>query len=327
MKNLLLLFGGGSTEHDISKVTCEFLEKKIDSEKFKIFKVEIKKDGLWLYNDEKVFIDFDRNLKTSHGNIVKIDLCVPAIHGYPAETGDLQSFLKMINIPFFGVESEPSSICFNKVLTKLWLDAQGFPTTPFIFIKDTKSESLKECKVFFKKYKKIFIKASNQGSSIGCYPVSNEDEIENTLHEAFKFSDYVLVESFIDGRELEVSVFEYDSKVMASSPGEINCPDTFYDYNQKYAKNSLTQIDIKAIDLSDAKAKEISDMAISVFNNLKLKDLSRIDFFLEGDKILINEINTFPGMTPISLFPQMLEATGIKFEDFINQRLVSLIRF
>jgi D-alanine-D-alanine ligase len=327
MKNLLLLFGGGSTEHDISKVTCEFLEKKINTEKFKIFKVEIKKDGLWLFNDERVFIDFEKNLKNSRGEIAKIDLCLPAIHGYPAETGDLQSFLKMIDIPFFGVESEPSSICFNKVLTKLWLNAQGFPTTPFIFLKDAKSEALKECRAFYKIHKKIFIKASNQGSSIGCYPVNSEDEIENTLIEAFKFSEYVLVESFISGRELEVSVFEYDSKVIASSPGEINCPDTFYDYNQKYAENSHTQIDIKAKNLSKTKAKELSDMAIAVFNSLKLRDLSRVDFFLAGDKILINEINTFPGMTPISLFPQMLEATGIKFEDFINQRLESLIRF
>ncbi len=327
MKNLLLLFGGGSTEHDISKITCDYLETKIDSKKFNIFKVEIKSDGHWLLDGRAVNIDFDKNLNDSNGKIAAIDLCLPAIHGYPAETGNLQSFLQMINLPFFGVESEPSSICFNKVLTKLWLDAQGFPTTPFIFLKDSSDESVKKCKEFFKNHGKIFIKASNQGSSIGCYPVNREQEIENTLKEAFKFSRYVLIESFVIGRELEVSVFEYNGEILSSGPGEIICPDAFYDYNQKYAKSSHTHVDVEAKNLTKEKAQELSKMAINVFESLKLKDLSRVDFFLEGENILINEINTFPGMTPISLFPQMLEATGIKFENFINQRLENLIRF
>jgi D-alanine-D-alanine ligase len=324
MQNLLLLFGGGSSEHKISKITCDYLEKQIDKTKFNIFKVEMLNENQWLYENDNVSLNFDRTLSTDGKVLTTIDLALPCIHGYPAETGDIQSFFKLIKLPFFGVGSEASKICFNKVLTKTWLEKSGFNTAPFIFIENSGPESLKRAEAFLEEHGHIFIKASNQGSSIGCYSAKTKSELSKNLNEAFNFSNYVLIESFVKGRELEVSVFEYDNGLHATAPGEIVCPSEFYDFEQKYDEGSNTEIHIKAPGISEDLTNQIITTAIEVFKNFNLKDLSRIDFFLTNDeRIFINEINTFPGMTPISLFPQMIEQSGMKFSDYINERLLN----
>jgi D-alanine-D-alanine ligase len=325
MKNLLLIFGGGSSEHKISEITCGYLEQQIDKTKFNIFKVEMVKDSLWTYDGDEVVLNFDRTLSSKTQTIAKMDIALPCIHGYPAETGDIQSYFSLINLPFFGVNSEASKICFNKVLTKAWLEKSGYPTAPFIFVKDQSKESLKRANEFLSKHNHIFVKASNQGSSVGCYSVKTSLDLETSLTEAFKFSDYVLIEAFINGRELEVSTFEYKNELHATDPGEIVCPTEFYNFEQKYDKGSMTEIHISAPDIQEQTKAAIKNMAKEIFRNFNLKDLSRIDFFLTpGNEILINEINTFPGMTPISLFPQMIEHSGIEFCDYINERLLNI---
>lgn len=323
MKNLLLLYGGGSNEHDISKITCSYLKSQIDTKKYNVFVVEMSSGNEWLYEDQQVELDFKKNLKQQSVIIAKIDIVIPCIHGYPAESGDLQSYFKLINLPFLGVESESSKICFNKALTKLWLQSQKLPTAPFIFINN--KENLDKALDFLKLYKKVFIKSSNQGSSIGCYSAESENQLKTSIKEAFSFSKYVLIEPFIHAREVEVAVFEYQNKIHTSFPGEILCPEDFYDYKQKYAKESKTQIDIRANNITPEIVNKLQELSLEVFTSFGLKDLSRIDFFLTQDgEIFINEINTFPGMTPISLFPQMIEMMGVKFKDFIKDRLDSL---
>jgi D-alanine-D-alanine ligase len=324
MKNLLLLFGGGSSEHKISQITCDFLEEQIDKKEFNIFKVEMISENQWLYCEEEVSLNFDRSLRTRSECIATIDLALPCIHGYPAETGDIQSFFKLIKLPFFGVGSEASKICFNKVLTKTWLEKAGFTTAPFLFLGDASEQSLAKAEEFRKNYNHVFIKASNQGSSIGCYSAKTYTELEDSLKQAFKFSQYVLIESFIKGRELEVSVFEFKNQLHATPPGEIVCPVDFYNFEQKYDKSSKTQIHVMAPNITDETSNTLKRLAKEIFKNFNLKDLCRVDFFLKEDgTIFINEINTFPGMTPISLFPQMMELSGTKFYDFINDRLLN----
>lgn len=327
MTNLLLLFGGGSSEHEISRITCSYIESQIDKSLFNIFKVEIAEDAKWIYEGHDVSISFDHLLRSSAQEIAKIDLVLPCIHGYPAETGDLQSFLKIINLPFFGVEAEASKICFNKVLTKLWFEKSALPTAPFLFLESLVEENVFKVTNFLNDHKHIFIKASNQGSSIGCFSVKSKEGVRSSLEKAFRYSSYVLVEAFVEARELEVSVFEYKKKLYTTPPGEIICPSEseFYDYEQKYAKDSKTQIHIVASNISKEQQDQMQNLAKKVFKNLKLKDLSRVDFFLTKDgEVLLNEINTFPGMTPISLFPQMLEKSGVKFSNYINERLSNI---
>lgn len=324
-KNLLLICGGGSTEHDVSIVSANYLRSQIDENIYNIIEIEINKDFKWIHRGEELILDFSGNLTFADKSQIKVDVVVPCIHGYPGETGDLQSYLEMINIPYFGCSSESSKICFNKIITKLWLDKVGIETTPFIALTDSSKESLDKVKSFFDEYGSLFVKASNQGSSIGCYPLQKVDTIEAVISSAFKLSDFVLVEQELKGRELEVSAFEFKGEVHATSPGEIVCPSKFYSFEEKYKDSSDTKTFVEAKNLTADQKSTIHEMAISAFKTLKLKDLSRIDFFLtDSGHILINEINTMPGMTPISMFPKMMENYGIKFSDYMTERLSHL---
>jgi D-alanine-D-alanine ligase len=324
-KNLLLIFGGGSSEHDVSIISADFLRSQINHNIFNIIDIEINKNFEWIHKGEKLVFDTNGNITLSDKTIIKVDSVVPCIHGYPGETGDLQSLLEMTNIPYFGNTSESSKICFNKIITKLWLDKVGIETTPFLALTDSSKESLEKVDSFFDEYGSLFVKASNQGSSVGCYPLHDKKLIKEILEKAFELSDYVLVEQELKGRELEVSVFDYQGKVHATAPGEIICPSKFYSFDEKYKESSDTKTYVEAKDLSEIQISTIKKMAISAFKTLKLKDLARIDFFLtDSGFILINEINTFPGMTPISMFPKMMENYGIKFSDYIAERLTQL---
>lgn len=321
-KNVVLVFGGGSSEHEISKVSASYLKSTINKDDFNILQIEISKDFEWFEGSKQVELNFDGKLVYHDGKRIKVDYLLPCIHGYPGETGDLQSYLEMIKIKFLGNKSEASKICFNKILTKLWLDKIGVPTTDFITLNSLTDESVKSVKDFLNKHSKIFIKASSQGSSVGCYPLSDETKIHEVLKKAFEFSDFVLVEKNVVARELEVATFEYKGKLHITNPGEIVSPDSFYSFEEKYDSKSKTVTHVEAKDLTSNDIEKIKEFAKIAFTSLKLRDLSRIDFFLTSDgEILLNEINTFPGLTPISMFPKMMENYGVQFKDYIADRI------
>lgn len=324
-KNILLLSGGGGTEHDVSLVSAAFIKKNIDSSRFHLIDVTIDKNFKWTdSSNNTVELDFQGNLKTEN-EILPIKAVIPCIHGFPGETGDIQSFLEMIGVNYLGANSEASRICFNKITTKLWLDRLGVKNTPFILCTDLSQENIERAKDFFEEHGGLFIKASNQGSSVGCYPVNEKEDIEKYLIEAFQYSPFVLIEKKVNARELEVSVFEYNEKIHITNPGEILVPSKFYSYAEKYDAKSHTKTEVVAQNLSQEQISEIKKMAFESFKFLKLRHLSRVDFFLCDDgEIYLNEINTFPGMTPISMFPQMMENAGIKFQHFLNQTLEKL---
>lgn len=329
-KNLLLLAGGGSSEHEISLKSAEYLKQQIDSEAFNIYYVVIDSNFMWneeKYGDCQLNQNQHLSFASEENSPIKIDCVLPCIHGYPGETGDIQSYLELINIPYLGTNSEASKICFNKVSTKLWLENYSIATTPFTFIDEVSSENLNIAQEFFKVHKEVFIKASNQGSSVGCYHCNNADELESLLEKAFQFSHYVLIEKKIIGRELEVAVYQdLNGKIRASWPGEILTNGNFYDYEEKYSTTSTTKVDVKA-KLSNELVSQIQSTAIRAFKKLNLSDIARIDFFLTQEGLLyINEINTFPGHTDISLFPKMVEGSGDKYSTILNQILRSLCK-
>ncbi|MBG60227.1 MAG: D-alanine--D-alanine ligase [Halobacteriovoraceae bacterium] len=324
MKNLLLLKGGGGQEHDVSLVTANYLGSVIDNTRFRIFEVEVDQEFTWSVDGEKVELNFHKELLFSNsGKKEKIDVCVPCFHGYPGETGHIQAFFEMIKLPYLGCGYEASAICFNKVLTKLWLEKASIPVTPFIIANDSSEETLEKVSSFFDEQGSIFIKASNQGSSVGCYPVDKKSEIKKFLKEAFNFSNFVIVEKKIVPRELEISVFEHKGEVIATSPSEIICPDKFYSYEEKYSQKSKTQTNLNP-DLDPQITKTIQEFARMAFINLKLAQFCRMDFFVVGEQVYLNEINTFPGMTPISLFPKMIENYGLSYPQVLNDQLESL---
>ncbi len=310
MKNILLLSGGKNTEHEISLKSADFIKSSIDSSRFNVHQLVMDKDGSW--PSELELTNLQKN---------EIDVVIPCLHGNPGENGKIQSYFEMINIPFLGCEAETSEICFNKAMTKLWLKDINIPHCEFEII-NTLSENDKEKSTkFYDKYQDIFVKATNQGSSVGCYHVTKKSELISSIEKALSYSPYVILERTVKGREFEISLFEYNGEIHITKPGEILCPEGFYSYEQKYDKDSKTGISLEASEISEANIQLITKYCRQIQNTFKIRHMSRVDFFIENDKILINEINTFPGHTAISLFPMMMENYGVKYSDFINFHL------
>lgn len=321
-KNILLLCGGGGTEHEISLVSSKYIEKTLnDIGIYNVIKVEIGKDKIFrkLKSDdsygETVEMNFKRQLVGQKAE--DIHIVVPCIHGPPGETGEIQTFFELIGLPYIGCGPEASLISFNKVTSKLWYNALDIPNTPFEFL--TSMEDSKKAHNLFDRFGKVFVKAASQGSSVGCYQVFKKDELDGALLKAFQYSSYVLVEKMVNARELEISTYEYDGKIIATIPGEIKCPGKFYSYEEKYDPNSKTTTEIVAPNLTKDAVEKMRMLAIKAFTHLKLRHLSRIDFFYTDEgEIFLNEINTFPGMTPISMFPKMMENNGHSFNKFFK---------
>lgn len=326
-KNILLLCGGSGTEHEVSLVSAKFFESVLkEIGLYNVIKVEMGKPKstdktMRLMNADgthgsDVEINFKRELI---GDNFKYDLhfVIPCIHGPPGETGEIQTFFELINLPYMGCGPEASINCFNKVTNKLWLNAIGIPNTPFEFL--TSIDDAKKAHALFDKHGKIFVKAASQGSSVGCYQVFKKEELDAALKNAFKYSEYVLVEKMVTARELEISTYEFDGKIHSSVPGEINCPTAFYSYEEKYNPESKTTTEVVAPGLSKDTVEKMRDYATRSFKALKLRHLSRIDFFYTTDgEIYLNEINTFPGSTPISMFPKMMENNGHRYIDYLK---------
>jgi D-alanine-D-alanine ligase len=326
-KNIVLAMGGGSDEHEVSLRSAEYIATQIDTEYFNLYQLELTKNKKWMMQGQEVSIGFDRIIRGKDIEL-SIDAVIPCFHGYPGETGDIQSFFEMIELPYIGCTSETSRICFNKVLTKLWMSENAIPNTPFKFVTELSEKTLNDIEDFFDREGPLFIKASNQGSSVGCYPTPLKKDIKSNIESAFRFSPYVVIEKMVDGRELEVSAYEYEGEVQISRPGEILCSgDKFYSYDEKYSQKSQTTTHVVAQNISEADVERIRKIARDAFRILKLRHLTRIDFFLCHDgTIYLNEPNTFPGMTEISLFPQMMEENGHKFKDFLTATLNSIIK-
>ncbi len=296
---------------------------------FNTIKIEIDKQGQWIDSSGKRYLldgkRFLRAFAQDGDPGILIDVAIPCIHGYPGETGDLQSYFEMINLPYFGCNSETSKMCFNKITTKMWASALGVANTPYIFISEDSEENILKVIEFQKLHGDVVVKASNQGSSVGCYMVTAGQDIRSVLKDAFSLSPFVLIEKRLRPRELEVSVYEYDEKLQVSYPGEIVTPSsTFYSYEEKYSAASESKTYIRAENVKEEHVKTITEYATKLYYGLKIRHLSRIDFFLDGDVVYLNEINTFPGSTSISMFPKMLEANGHSFKEFLAQRISEL---
>jgi D-alanine-D-alanine ligase len=328
-KNVLLLCGGGGTEHEVSLVSVKYVKECLSTlSNINLKTIEITKNGQWLDESGKKFLldakGYLRSFEQDGDPGIKMDFAIPCIHGYPGETGDIQSYFEMIGLPYLGCNSETSKLCFNKISTKLWASALGVKNTPYLFLSDMNEKNLQEAQNFHQAEGDVVVKASNQGSSVGCYLVEKNQDIHKAIQEAFSLSPFVLIEKRLRPRELEVSVYEFNGKLQISYPGEINCPSQFYSYEEKYSKVSQTTTEVKAPNLNASTVTLITEYSTKLYSGLKLRHLSRIDYFLDGGEVYLNEINTFPGLTPISMFPKMMEANGHSFKEFLSQHLSNL---
>ncbi|WP_194437693.1 D-alanine--D-alanine ligase [Vibrio fluminensis] len=326
--SILLLCGGGSSEHEVSLVSANYLQSQLElTPEFDVIRVEMKKDGWFTEQGELALLDTNAGQLNFAGNNLHIDFVIPCIHGFPGETGDIQSMLELSGIPYLGCRAEASTNSFNKITSKLWYDALGIPNTPYLFLSENNQEAYQRTAKAMEEWGSVFVKAACQGSSVGCYKVTEIAQLQKAIDDAFTYSNQVLVEKAVKPRELEVAAYEYQGELVLTLPGEVKAPeDTFYSYEEKYAATSHSTTDIVAQNLSEQQLETIRVNAEKVFKQMKLRHLSRIDFFLTSEgNIYLNEVNTFPGMTPISMFPKMLENHGHKFHEFLADCVKSSI--
>ncbi|WP_025553964.1 D-alanine--D-alanine ligase [Vibrio parahaemolyticus] len=321
IKNILLLCGGGSSEHEISLLSANFVEQQLNLiQNAKVTRVEIKNEGWVTDQGELVYLDLNTKKLCSNESNQTIDFIVPCIHGFPGETGDIQSLFEIAGIPYLGCGPEASSNSFNKITSKLWYDALDIPNTPYLFLTRNDEHAHRQAEQAFEKWGKVFVKAARQGSSVGCYSVTEKQAIAKAVNDAFGYSDQVLVEKAVKPRELEVAAYEMNGELHITKPGEVIAPDgAFYSYDEKYSSSSHSLTEVEAKNLTQEQIDKIRHASETVFKQMNLRHLSRIDFFLtEDNEIYLNEVNTFPGMTPISMFPKMLKNNGHKFHEFLE---------
>lgn len=345
---VLCMFGGESTEYEVSLNSAYSILSNIDRNEFDVLTLGITKDGRWLYYDGDIDSIKDdtwhkknarsamlcpdsgsssllvKNDTGDYTHLAHIDVIFPIMHGAHSEDGTLQGLFEISGIPYVGPGCLSSAVAMDKVFTKLVLNNRNIPQAKFAyFTRDEISASPTRCieeaeKIF--DYP-VFVKPANAGSSIGTGKAESQNALRDALLFASKFDTKVIVEEYIKGKEIEVAVMGNDS-IVVSSCGEIDPGSDYYDYDTKY-KTSTSSAHIPARIPSDT-AQKIRDLAGTIYKALDCKGLSRVDFFVCDDgRVVFNEINTLPGFTNISMYPKLFMHEGLEYGEIIT-RLIKL---
>lgn len=337
-----VIFGGKSAEHEVSLQSAKNIVDAIDKEKFEVTLLGIDKQGKWYINDASSYLLNAENpalISLNHSNknvalilgqesqqliaadnaaaLAQLDVIFPIVHGTLGEDGSLQGLLRMANIPFVGSGVVGSAVSMDKDITKRLLRDAGLNIAPFITLTRGNKDSYCFEKITEKLGLPLFIKPANQGSSVGVSKVRNAAEYEQAVALAFNFDHKVLVESAIVGREIECAVMGNDNP-QASLCGEVVISDEFYSYDTKYINETGAQVIIPAA-IDSAASDNIRTVALAAFRALECCGMARVDVFLTPDNhVIINEINTLPGFTNISMYPKLWRATGVGSTELIT---------
>jgi D-alanine-D-alanine ligase len=341
-----IIFGGKSAEHEVSLQSAKNVYDAIDRSRFEPVLIGIDKNGSWRSMGDSLSLlntgDPRRISLNSSGEPValppasagllsgangpKLDVIFPILHGPLGEDGTVQGLLKLADVPFVGSGVLGSAVSMDKdVMKRLFRDA-GLPIGKFLtFRSREKLPSFAEIEAALGSpalHSPFFVKPANMGSSVGINKVRNEAEYANAAREAFKYDVKIIIEEFIPGREIECAVLGNENPI-ASIPGEVIPTHEFYSYDAKYIDENGARLEIPA-KLDSECQRRIQELSIKAFNILCCEGLSRVDFFLkENGEALINEINTMPGFTKISMYPKLWEASGIGYTELIS-RLIEL---
>lgn len=311
MKKVLLLYGGNSSEHDISIISAKSIVKNIDINKFDLTPVYIDKNNKWFLSNKNNLSKKEKEINNIIQFIQEFDVVFPIIHGTNGEDGKLQGFLDLFNIKYVGSSCLASACGMDKEISKIIFNELNINQVPYITIdKNYDLNNIKEVIDY-----PMIIKPANGGSSIGISKANNDKELNKAIKEALKYDNKIIIEKFIKTRELEVAIMEDNDKLIISNVGEIVSCNSFYDFKAKYKKKS--ELIIPA-NINDEVINKIKEFAKKIFYKFNLKDLVRVDFFLENDNLYINEINTIPGFTEISMFPKLIMDMGYKYTDIIS---------
>lgn len=343
-KTVLVLFGGQSSEHEISCVSVQTVIEHMNTEKYAPVLIGITKQGEWLkaesiseikdnrwYNSstkavllpdsaEKSVLIFDKNTKELKDKI-KIDLAFPVLHGLKGEDGTIQGLFELAGIPYVGCGVLASCVSMDKIYTKIIVDTLGIRQAAYVPVFRDDLENMEKIfeRIEAELSYPVFVKPSNAGSSVGVSKAENREQLRAALLLANENDRKILVEETIIGREIECAVLGKAGKVKASGVGEILSASSFYDYEAKYhSPQSQTVLDPN---LPEGKAEEIAECAKKIFTAVDGFGLSRVDFFLTRDsnEVVFNEINTMPGFTGISMYPMLWERKGMGKDELIEE--------
>lgn len=337
MKKLGVIFGGMSTESEVSIKSAEGVLKNLDRKKYEVYAIYIDKSGNWYkyigkQDGNEINFKYMQKINNIIEYIKQLDVVFPVLHGLYGEDGTIQGLLELSKVPYVGCKVLASSIGINKAYTKIIFEKAGLKQAKYKYIKKEKEayiyvdEYLREEKVTIDEICEnvcqelrfpMFVKPSNSGSSVGVNKVENIQQLKESIIEAEQYDAKILIEEGIDGKEVECAILQ-DKEVIASCVGEIKSAEEFYTYIAKYImQESKTLI---PAEITKQQETEIRNQAIRAFKAIDGKGLSRVDFFIENvtGEIYINEINTLPGFTTISMYPQLFENSGIEYSKLLD---------
>ena len=321
-----LIYGGVSTEHEVSISSYESIVNNINKDKYDITSFYISKDGTW-FTDGKRTKDVFNSLK-------EMDCVFPILHGKNGEDGNIAGMLEIIGVSYVGCKTLSSAICMDKVITKKLLEKANISVAKYMFIKKLNDnfywvqdnydyvlldKEILDLSVSTILNYPVVVKPSRSGSSVGVSVANDYLELENAINEASIYDEKILIEEFIDGKELEVAVLG-NNDLTVSNIGNIIPDEIVYSYNSKYKGNSKT---IVLNTIEKKLESKIKNIVLTTYKVLDCSGLARVDLFLTGNEVLVNEVNTMPGFTSISMYPKLMESINISYTDLID-RLISL---
>jgi len=331
---LVMLFGGQSAEHEVSLVTARHVLAATDAERYDISPVAIGKDGRWvLAHDAALALAagpdaLPEGLPTTGeptepaGALAQADdervVVFPLLHGPLGEDGTVQGLLELAGVPYVGCGVLASALAMDKAMAKEVFAAKGIPQARHVSLLEREVDAAAIDRLEIELGYPMFVKPANMGSSVGVSKAHDRAELTGAIELALRYDESLVIEETIDGREIECAVLgNLDPR--ASMPGEIRPGAEFYDYADKY-QSGTAELIIPA-DLSPEVTTELRAMAVKAFRALGCEGMARVDFFYEEGRrgLLVNEINTIPGFTPISMYPKMWEATGLAYPDLIDE--------
>ena len=332
MIKLGIIYGGISTEHDVSEMSAKSVIENLDKEKYEVHKIYINEYGKWFEEDN----DKKEEIYNLVWTLKDLDVVFPVLHGIGGEDGTIQGMLEMLKVPYVGCGVLSSSIGMDKVYTKIIFEKAGIQETPYIYIKKHEDkymivnenfdeEEFNIEKITGKLKFPMFVKPSNSGSSVGVKKATNNGELKMAIENAAQFDNKILVEQGIEGKEVECAILD-GKEIIASTVGEIVPAEEFYSFDAKY--NIPESKTIIPANIEEIQIEEIRKIAKKAFKAVDGKGLARVDFFIEKEtnKIYINEINTMPGFTKISMYPKLFEAQGITYSELLDKLIERVIK-
>ncbi len=338
-QQIILMFGGCSGEHEISLLSAASVLAAIDQKRYQVTCLAGDKKGNWFLTPRESFsnkndkaplpvhLPSSKKVALSNELFLGVDAVLPIMHGPLFEDGCLQGFLELCDVAYVGSGHMASAVAMDKAMAKIIAQQAGINVAPFEIIR--KSDSPSERQSIFKNAiqafgKPLFVKPACMGSSVGAHRVSDLAGLEDAVEDALKYDNKVLIEQAIIGRELEVAILKEQDEISASVAGEIvmRNKNDFYSYHAKYHDKEAAQLQLPA-QLSAEQLAQLQSLAISAFRALDCDGLARVDFFMDNKgQFILNEVNTLPGFTQISMYPKLWQLSGVAYDSLLTKLIV-----